>query len=246
MTEFAELPFPPQVVARILIDWAGRIDAGPRITIPIPDAAKTAPGLKHLNGHAHAAQKAKEIRPANPAPTMMTSRSSIPPLSVRFASIVLIWSHSFEDSRAMEDRPLTGRGANLRARTGSISGVTTIDVEDMAVMNDASSDAMKTIALASSSERPRRSRPKVRTGSRARFKSPPPPTSVVSCRATLEPHSTLRIETPSRRFPRLFGLFLTAHNGIVAVFESCRATIVGMYITGFHSGRRRRAEARAR
>src|SRR5713101_7276441 len=59
--EFAELPFPPQVVARILIDWAGRVDAGTRITIPIPDTAKTAPGLKHLNGHAHAAQTVKEI-----------------------------------------------------------------------------------------------------------------------------------------------------------------------------------------
>jgi hypothetical protein len=31
-----------------------------------------------------------------------------------------------------EDRPLTGRGANLRARTGSVSGVTAVDVEDMA------------------------------------------------------------------------------------------------------------------
>jgi hypothetical protein len=59
--EFAELPFPPQVVARILIDWAGRIDPGARVTIPIPDAAKTAPGLKHLNGHAHVAQTVKEI-----------------------------------------------------------------------------------------------------------------------------------------------------------------------------------------
>src|SRR5260370_654451 len=59
--EFAELPFLPQVVARILIDWAGRIDPGPRITIPIPDAAKATPGLEHLNGHAHAAQTVKEI-----------------------------------------------------------------------------------------------------------------------------------------------------------------------------------------
>jgi hypothetical protein len=31
-----------------------------------------------------------------------------------------------------EDRPLTGRGANLRARTGSVSGVTAVDVEDVA------------------------------------------------------------------------------------------------------------------
>jgi hypothetical protein len=31
-----------------------------------------------------------------------------------------------------EDRLLTGRGPNLRARTGSVSGVTAIDVEDMA------------------------------------------------------------------------------------------------------------------
>jgi hypothetical protein len=61
LSEAAELPFPPQVVARILIDWAGRSDAGPRIAIPIPDAAKTASGLKHLNGHAHAAQTIKEI-----------------------------------------------------------------------------------------------------------------------------------------------------------------------------------------
>jgi hypothetical protein len=31
-----------------------------------------------------------------------------------------------------EDRPLTGSGANLRARTGSVSGVTAVDVEDVA------------------------------------------------------------------------------------------------------------------
>jgi hypothetical protein len=30
-----------------------------------------------------------------------------------------------------EDRPLPGRGANLRARTGSVSGVTTVDVVDV-------------------------------------------------------------------------------------------------------------------
>ena len=33
---------------------------------------------------------------------------------------------------AREDRPLTGRVANLRARTGSVSGVTAVDVEDVA------------------------------------------------------------------------------------------------------------------
>src|ERR1700746_261939 len=58
--EFAELPLPPQVLERILIDWAGRIDAGPRVTIPIPDAAKTASGFKHLNGHPLAAQAVEE------------------------------------------------------------------------------------------------------------------------------------------------------------------------------------------
>ena len=31
----------------------------------------------------------------------------------------------------MRSGPLTGRGANLRARTGSVSGVTAVDVEDM-------------------------------------------------------------------------------------------------------------------
>jgi hypothetical protein len=31
-----------------------------------------------------------------------------------------------------EDRPSTGRGASLRARTGSVSGLTAVDVEDMA------------------------------------------------------------------------------------------------------------------
>jgi hypothetical protein len=31
-----------------------------------------------------------------------------------------------------EARPSTGRGANLRARTGSVSGLTAVDVEDMA------------------------------------------------------------------------------------------------------------------
>jgi hypothetical protein len=43
-----------------------------------------------------------------------------------------------------------------REAVGSVSGVTAVDVENVAVMNEASSDAMKTIALASSSERPRR------------------------------------------------------------------------------------------
>src|ERR1700732_3711890 len=42
--ELAELSLPPQVVARVLLDWTRRIDAGPRITIPILDAAKAAPG----------------------------------------------------------------------------------------------------------------------------------------------------------------------------------------------------------
>ncbi len=31
-----------------------------------------------------------------------------------------------------EERPLTGRGASLRARTGSVNGLTAVDVEDMA------------------------------------------------------------------------------------------------------------------
>src|SRR6266436_6609543 len=59
--EFAELPCPPHVVARILVDGAGRIDAGPRVAIPVPDAAQAATGLEHLNGHAHAAQAVEEI-----------------------------------------------------------------------------------------------------------------------------------------------------------------------------------------
>src|SRR5216684_5446321 len=59
--EFAELPCPPHVVARILVDGAWRIDAGPGIAIPIPDAAKTTPGLEYLDGHAHAAQAVEEI-----------------------------------------------------------------------------------------------------------------------------------------------------------------------------------------
>ena len=38
-----------------------------------------------------------------------------------------------EDERVpRENRPLTGRGANLRARTRSVSGFTAVDVEDMA------------------------------------------------------------------------------------------------------------------
>ena len=41
-----------------------------------------------------------------PAPTMMTSRSSNSPLSARFALVVLIWSHSFEDSRATAGRTI--------------------------------------------------------------------------------------------------------------------------------------------
>src|SRR5258708_2639151 len=59
--KLAELPVSPQGVARKLIHWAGRVDASPRITIPIPDAARSIPGLKHLDGHAHAAQTVKEI-----------------------------------------------------------------------------------------------------------------------------------------------------------------------------------------
>ena len=31
-----------------------------------------------------------------------------------------------------EDRPLTELGANLRGRTGSVNGLTAVDVEDMA------------------------------------------------------------------------------------------------------------------
>jgi hypothetical protein len=59
--ELAEFSVPPEVVARKLIHWPGRIGASPRVTIPVPDAARTAPGLEHLNGHAHAAQAVKEI-----------------------------------------------------------------------------------------------------------------------------------------------------------------------------------------
>ena len=33
----------------------------PRITVPIPDAAESVPGLKNLYGHSHAAQAVKEI-----------------------------------------------------------------------------------------------------------------------------------------------------------------------------------------
>ena len=59
--ELAELPFPPQSLARILIDRAGRIDAGARITIPVPDAAEPASGLEHLDGHAEPTQPVEEI-----------------------------------------------------------------------------------------------------------------------------------------------------------------------------------------
>src|ERR1700679_4364905 len=59
--ELAELPVSPQVFARKLIHGAGRIDASPGITVPIPDAAGTVSGLKHLYGHSHAAQAVKEI-----------------------------------------------------------------------------------------------------------------------------------------------------------------------------------------
>jgi hypothetical protein len=54
--KLAELPISPEVVPRKLIHWARRIDASPWITIPIPDAARAIPGLKHLDGRAHAAQ----------------------------------------------------------------------------------------------------------------------------------------------------------------------------------------------
>src|SRR5271170_734719 len=57
--ELAELPVSPQVVARKLIHWPRRIDASPRVTIPVPDAARTVPGLEHLNGHAPGAQAVK-------------------------------------------------------------------------------------------------------------------------------------------------------------------------------------------
>src|SRR6266404_8521494 len=60
--ELAELPFLPQVVARILIDRAGRIDAGARKTIPVPDAAESAAGLEYLDGHAQPAQLVQEIQ----------------------------------------------------------------------------------------------------------------------------------------------------------------------------------------
>src|SRR5271154_6892944 len=59
--EFTKRPIPPQVAARILINRAGRIDAGPRITIPMPDTTKTTPSLKHLNSHARAAQSVQQI-----------------------------------------------------------------------------------------------------------------------------------------------------------------------------------------
>src|ERR1700722_17216879 len=59
--EFAELPVSPQVVARKLVHRAGRIDASPRITVPVPDAAGSISGFEQLNGHAHAAQTVKEV-----------------------------------------------------------------------------------------------------------------------------------------------------------------------------------------
>src|SRR3984957_13712101 len=59
--EFAELPVSPQVVARKLVHRTGRIDASPRITIPIPDATRGITGLEQLDGHAHAAQTVKEV-----------------------------------------------------------------------------------------------------------------------------------------------------------------------------------------
>jgi hypothetical protein len=59
--ELAVLPISPQVIARKLIHRAGGIDASSRITIPIPDAAGTVPGLKHLDGHAHATQTVQEV-----------------------------------------------------------------------------------------------------------------------------------------------------------------------------------------
>src|ERR1700722_6596855 len=59
--QLAEFPLAPKVVARELIHRAGRIDAGPRITIPIPDTAQTASGFKHLGGHPHATETVEEI-----------------------------------------------------------------------------------------------------------------------------------------------------------------------------------------
>src|ERR1700733_8622706 len=59
--ELAEFPVPPEVITRKLVHGAGRIDTSPRVTIPVPHAARTVPGLKHLNGHAHTAEAVKEI-----------------------------------------------------------------------------------------------------------------------------------------------------------------------------------------
>src|SRR5713101_4571793 len=69
----------------------------------------------------------------------MTSRSSIPLLSVRFASVMLMGSHSFRRVACDKDQPAVLPPSTWRT---------------WPVMKEASSDAMKTIALASSSERP--------------------------------------------------------------------------------------------
>src|ERR1700741_4935208 len=59
--EFAELPFPPHVVARILVDGSGRVDTGSGIQIPVPAAPEPPPALKHPDGHAQPAQPVQEM-----------------------------------------------------------------------------------------------------------------------------------------------------------------------------------------
>src|SRR5260370_31590660 len=60
----------------------------------------------------------------------MTSSSSVSALPVRFASVVLIWSNSFENSPG---RPrLYWARSNLRAHSASVGGHAAVDVEDLA------------------------------------------------------------------------------------------------------------------
>src|SRR5277367_4824118 len=61
---------------------------------------------------------------------MMTSSSSVSASPVRFASVVLIWSNSFENSPG-RPRPYWAR-SNLCARSASVGGHAAVDVEDLA------------------------------------------------------------------------------------------------------------------
>jgi hypothetical protein len=60
--------------------------------------------------------------------------------------------------RALESHPSPGAEVCSAPGQGHLVALTAIDVENLTVMNDASSDATKTIALASFSRRPRRPR----------------------------------------------------------------------------------------